>query len=305
MSALNAADEMGVAAQEFAVKERATQPFLWSVRRELWESNSIYLGPAIVAGLAVLLSLVSLVLLSRRVDGAAVIGPDGPAALVSGIAMLTVLVATLAGFIYCMDALYGERRDRSILFWKSMPVSDTTAVLAKASIPIVVLPVVTFVTVLVAQMVLLVLCTILLPFLRVPVAQVWVLLPLLKTDAVLAYVLMAMTLWYAPIYGWLLLVSGWARRPPIFWAILPPLVLIGMEGAVFHTTQLARALGYCFSGAFREAFASGGRGHGGFVLLSQETPLRLLSSLHLWVGLVAAAGFLVAAVRLRRYREPI
>ena len=47
-----------------------------------------------------------------------------------------MLTAMVVGLFYCLDALNGERRDRSILFWKSLPVSDTTAVLAKASIPL-------------------------------------------------------------------------------------------------------------------------------------------------------------------------
>ena len=60
--------------------------------------------------------------------------------------MLIMLSTTLVAVFYCLDALYGERRDRSILFWRSLPVSDTVAVLTKASIPIVgILPLLTFV----------------------------------------------------------------------------------------------------------------------------------------------------------------
>ena len=56
---------------------------------------------------------------------------------------------------YCLDALYGERRDRSILFWKSLPVSDLTTVLSKASIPIVVLPLLTFAVTVATQLIML------------------------------------------------------------------------------------------------------------------------------------------------------
>src|SRR5208283_3600079 len=65
----------------------------------------------------------------------------------------------IVAVFYCLDALYGERRDRSILFWKSLPVSDLTTVLSKASIPIVVLPLATFAITVVTQWIMLLLST--------------------------------------------------------------------------------------------------------------------------------------------------
>src|SRR5688500_3753928 len=51
--------------------------------------------------------------------------------------MLTTLIIA---FFYGLDALHGERRDRSILFWKSLPVSDRTPVLSKVLVMMAVLP---------------------------------------------------------------------------------------------------------------------------------------------------------------------
>ena len=121
---------------------------LWSVRRELWENRSIYLAPLAVAALFLVGFLVTLVRLPERMRAASALAPlqrqeaiEQPYVIA---AVVLMAIAMLVAVFYSVDALYGERRDRSILFWKSMPVSDLTTVLSKASIPILVLPLVTF-----------------------------------------------------------------------------------------------------------------------------------------------------------------
>ena len=119
----------------------------WSVRRELWENRSIYIGPLVGAAVNMLAFLFNLMVLPRSLRELAagdstqlgdIVMPYGHAT------MLILLASFLVAVFYCLDALYGERRDRSILFWKSLPVSDLTTVLAKASIPLVVLPLIVF-----------------------------------------------------------------------------------------------------------------------------------------------------------------
>ena len=128
--------------------------------------------------------------------------------------------------------------------------------------------------------------------------------PFLKMSLVLIYALVVMTLWYAPIYGWLLLVSGWARRMAILWAVLPPLGLCIVERIAFDTHYLFSLLDYRLSGFLSEAFyyRKGSRLEDPMALL---TPLHFLSSPGLWVGLVLAAVFTAGAIWLRRNREPI
>jgi ABC-2 type transport system permease protein len=216
--------------------------------------------------------------------------------------MLLILTAFLVGMFYCLDALHGERRDRTILFWKSLPVSDRTTVLSKASIPLVVLPLITFAVVVGTQLIMLLLSTaVLLP--SGLSATTWTRLPLFQSSLVLFYGLIALALWHAPIYGWLLLVSGWARRTTFLWAVLPPLALCVVEKIAFDTWYLAallkdRLIGFA-AGAF--AFTE----HGTIDSIAQLTPGKFLSTPGLWIGLALAAAFLAAAVRLRRYREPI
>src|SRR3954464_9665858 len=132
-----------------------TRPFYWSVRRELWDNPSIYIAPLIAAGVVLFgfaLTAFRLPVLRRN---ALALEPVRMRAAIEGpydvAAMMIMFTAFIVGVFYCLDALHGERRDRSILFWKSLPVSDLTAVSAKAIIPVVVLKVVTFVVIIATQ----------------------------------------------------------------------------------------------------------------------------------------------------------
>ena len=124
------------------------QPFYWSVRRELWENRSIYVAPILVAIVVLFGFLVSTIGLPERRREVLLLDPAKARAAIEApydmAAIMLILTAFIVGVFYCLDALYGERRDRSILFWKSLPVSDRTTLLSKATIPLVVLPLVTF-----------------------------------------------------------------------------------------------------------------------------------------------------------------
>src|SRR5207237_116352 len=126
----------------------ATQPFHWSVRRELWENRSIYIAPLIAAGVVLFgFGITAFGLPQRRVNALALESARQRTAIelpYDAAAMMIMFTAFIVGVFYCLDALHGERRDRSILFWKSLPVSDLTTVLSKASVPLVILPLVIF-----------------------------------------------------------------------------------------------------------------------------------------------------------------
>src|SRR5213083_1171387 len=128
-------------------RRASPQPFCWSVRRELWENRSIYVAPILVAIVVSFGFLVSTIGLPERRREVLLLDPAKARAAIEApydmAAIMLILTAFIVGVFYCLDALYGERRDRSILFWKSLPVSDTTAVVSKTSIPVVVLPLLT------------------------------------------------------------------------------------------------------------------------------------------------------------------
>jgi ABC-2 type transport system permease protein len=292
----------------------ASQPLYWSVRRELWENRSIYIAPLAVAALALSGFVFTLIHPPKSKDmGLAAINPSfdptGLAMPYSHAAMLLLLTAFIVVIFYCLDALYGERRDRSILFWKSLPVSDLTTVLAKASIPLVVLPLTVFAITVALQLTMLLLSAATLLMIGGSVATWWRQLPLFQLQAVLLYTLAVVALWYAPIYAWLLLISAWARRTTFLWAVLPPMAIALVELIAFHTAHFGLLLRERFFGFAPKAFAfwkpDGSLIDPHFIPITQITPGRFLGSPGLWIGLVFAAVFLAAAVRLRRYREPI
>jgi ABC-2 type transport system permease protein len=223
-------------------------------------------------------------------------------------AMLLTLTAFLVGIFYSLDALHGERRDRSILFWKSLPVSDLTTVLSKASIPLVVLPLLAFAVTVTLQLIMLLLNTAVLLMSRASTATPWA-PPLFEMELVLLYSLIVLALWHAPIYCWFLLVSGWARRATFLWAVLPPLAIAVFEKIAFRTSNLGsmlhdRLFGFT-AGAFDLKDKNGVPIDAHFIPLTQLAAGRFLSSPGLWLGLIVAAACLVAAVRLRRYQRPI
>ncbi len=288
-----------------------TRPMYWSVRRELWENRSIYIAPLVVMAFVLFGSLISIVRLPHRMQTLPAHDPAVQHDLVVmpfSIAPAPIMLTTfLVGIVYSLDALYGERRDRSILFWKSLPVSDLTTVLSKASIPLVVLPLIAFVLSMITLDVMLLLSTAVLLANGMSPATLWAEVRFFQEPLIMIYGLAVHALWFAPIYGWLLLVSVWARRTPVLWAALPLFAISVVERIAFNTSHFRALLGYRVTGAMAEAFGVNPSGGGVGILdqLSQLTPLRFLSSPGLWIGLACAAAFLAAAARLRRNREPI
>jgi ABC-2 type transport system permease protein len=287
----------------------ATRRMYWSVRRELWENRSIYIAPLAVAALVLFGFLLSTIHLPDKMRAAMALDPmrqqeliEKPYTMAALLLMATYLVVAV---FYSLDALHGERRDRSILFWKSLPVSDLTTVLSKASIPLVVLPLLTFAITVATQWIMLLLSTAVLLGHGLSVATLWTHVPWVQMWLMLLFHILAVhTLYYAPFYGWLLLVSGWARRAAFLWAGLPLLAIGFVEKIAFNTSHFAALLGSRLTGGPKgEAFPMPGMVQ--MHSMAHLSPLDFLISPGLWIGLVVYAAFLAAAVRLRRYQGPI
>jgi len=278
----------------------STRPMYWSIRRELWENRSIYIAPLAVAVVTLFGYLIATMGYTMSTTNLA----QRRAALEEPYSFATALImgaAFVVSIFYSLEALHSERRDRSILFWKSLPVSDLTTVLSKASIPFVVLPLLSFVIVVATVSIMLLLTTLVLLGSGVGVATVWK-PALFQMGLMLLYHLITVhVLWYAPFYGWLLLVSAWARRAAFLWAALPPLAIGGVEKLAFHTSYFYDLLRYRLAGGGPEA-----AGSDNFLdPMTHFMPARFLASPGLWIGLVITAAFLAAAVRLRRCQGPI
>ena len=273
-----------------------TRPLYWSVRREIWENRSLYVVPLVAAG-AVLFSFTV-----RALSRAARLGYVDPAqhGAYSIAASVIIMTSYVVGAFYCLDALYGERRDRSLLFWKSLPVSDRTTVLSKAAIPLVVMPAIAFVVSLATQLVMLAQSLAMMPVWRAGTR--WGAPLLLEMTPVMLYGIVVHALWHAPLYAWLLLVSAWARRAPFLFVVMPFVLLAVVERIVFQTAHVRAFVRHRLIGSIGRAFSTQADGQLG---VSLEDPLRFVTTPGLWGGLAAAALFLAVAVRLRRRSEPI
>jgi ABC-2 type transport system permease protein len=285
----------------------ATRAAYRSIRRELWEHPSIYLAPLAVSALIVVASLISSIRLPGRLLSAG-LDPIEQHKIIEGpytfAALLLMFSTMVVGVFYCLDTFQGERRDRSTLFWKSMPVSDRTTVLAKAGIPLLVLPLVTFAVTVVTQAIMLLLGSVRLLASGQSPGVLWAQLSLFQMWVLLLYHLIAIhALWWAPLWGWLLLVSAWARRAALLWATLPLLAIGILERIAFNTSHFARLLGRRFAGGPASA-APTGRAMT-MSSMTPATPGQYLASPAFWLGLAICAAFIGGAVRLRRSREPI
>src|SRR5437764_10645428 len=277
-----------------------TRPFYWSVRRELWENRSIYIAPLIVAAVQVFGFAISTIGLAERRRAVLLLEPAKQRAAIEMpydlAAMMMIFTVFIVSVFYCLDALHGERRDRSILFWKSLPVSDLTTVLSKASIPLMILPLLTFAITVCVQVMMLLMSSANLLMHGMNPDTTWAHFPVFQNWLVLLYGLVAIAFWHAPIYGWLLLVSAWARRATFLWAVLPLIVIQIFEKITFGTHYFGTLLQHRLMGFAPHAFGFHGDGHPTIDSLSQLTPGRYLGSLGLWIGLLVAAGFVFGAV---------
>jgi ABC-2 type transport system permease protein len=232
---------------------------------------------------------------------------------------LLVAVLGFVVFFYCLGALYDDRRDRSILFWKSLPISDTSTVLSKVVSATVLAPAIAVVVGIVVGMLQLVLLAITLSFHGV---NVWHLLvqahPFQVILNMIGYIPLYV-LWSLPTIGWLLLCSAWARGKPFLWAVALPVAsgliiswfglmgVFNLSAAWFWKNIVQRALlstfptgGLLGDGGHSSVDLSGNHGLD-FLNVSNTYPL--LASPNLWIGALVGLALLAGAVWFRRWRD--
>jgi ABC-2 type transport system permease protein len=205
-------------------------------------------------------------------------------------------------FFYLLDTLLTERRDRSILFWKSLPISDGEVVTSKALTALVAAPL--FVLAVSAVMLLLFSGIVSLRLGDLPFApwsaEIW-----LKVQVVMLGFVPMVVLWYLPLAGYLLVVSVWARKNAFLWALLPWVGLLLIEGLVTRTAHVARFLGDRFGG-FADIMAfdrENDFGADGMLGQAYMYLGRVFLDWEIWAGAAAGLVLIYAAVRIRRYRD--
>ncbi|HVO56918.1 MAG TPA: hypothetical protein VMT51_04395 [Dongiaceae bacterium] len=284
----------------------------WLVRRELWEFRSLYIGPFAAAVLTVIGGFFAAVKLPGKLHAAAALSAADQIRIVQDpynfAALLLMLATFLLSVVYCLEALYSERRDRSILFWKSQPVSDTLTVLSKAFIPLIFLPLYTFVLTVAVQIAMVLMSVVSLTLSGVGTSLLWAGLPLLNMwTGILFHLITVHSLWYAPFFGWFLFISAYARRVPLLWATLPVLALALIERMAFGTSNFLMFVLRRFGGNDSDPpYPANTMTHGpmGSGTVGHLMHPDILFSPGLWTGLAVTAIFLTLAIRLRRVREP-
>jgi ABC-2 type transport system permease protein len=271
------------------------QGYLWSVRRELWENRYLYVAPLAVAALGIVAFAVAQ--MWHRPDQ---LMSEEPYTI---FALLLMLTGILTAMFYCLDALYGERRDRSVLFWKSVPISDLTTVLAKASIPMFVVPLVTWIVSVATMLLMLLFASV---RLMGSGMSVWSHIAFANMCWTLLYhLVIGHGLWYAPIWGWLLLCSAWSRRAPYLYATLPPLAVGLIERIGFGTTHFGHWVLYRLAGD-PSGMAPAAKKPAEMTMAAMTPRLAdFLTGPGLWNGLLLCAVLLGITVWLRRRQGPI
>jgi ABC-2 type transport system permease protein len=304
----------------------AVRPFYWSLRRELWEHRSLYFVPLAIAVLMFVSFVLNAVHLTEGMRQLASLEPEKQRAAIMAVFAITaaaIICATLvANWFYCLDALHSERRDRSVLFWKSLPLSDVTTVTSKLFMAIAIVPAIALAFVIATQLLLLLLSTIILLLGDSDAGLLWTHVQYLEFTVVMIGAVLALSLWLAPIYSYLLLISAWAKRATFLWAALTLFAIAIAEKLVLGTSHFIALIKYRLGGWIPSLFSHSAAGdfavqgesanaYADFGASFPAHPLQLLNPInfltdpHLWGGLIVAAGFVAAAVWLRRYREPL
>ena len=229
----------------------------------------------------------------------------------AGLALVVFMVMGIVAFFYSIDSLYADRRDRSVLFWKSLPLSDVETVLSKFAVAIVVIPLVALAASLVSQLVIAAGGSARLSMDGMPGGLMWEPQALFGGFMVAFLWCVTAMLWYAPIVGYLMLASAWAPRGPFLWAVLPPVGLWILERVVVGSEYVGDFITDRLFGLYRLlGEQSGGEVNRPGGDLEKISNVDLVGSLRefyaspeLWLGVAAAALLLAAAIWVRRYRD--
>jgi ABC-2 type transport system permease protein len=287
---------------------------IWLIRREFWENRAIWMIPAVIGGLMVLIALfgrIDLMAIPSQVPSQAV---GGGFLLAVGATFFVVL--SIYSTWYLLDCLYADRKDRSVLFWKSLPISDTTTVVSKLATALIVIPAVYLAA---ADLTTLLMAFIISVRASSSVggalwhADLW-----LQLQALWLYVIVTSAIWYLPIAAYLLVVSAWAKRAVMLWSILPPIALLLAERWFLGSHVIMEQMGQRLLGYPQFAFRDDPGCCSWVTTVVENDTLRtptsiwgffniggFVSSAETWIGVVVGVALVVGAIQLRTRRTEI
>ena len=225
------------------------------IRREIWEHRAIYVTPIAIAVIVSLLALTGMVTVSTFDEhvNLALFTASNVAGDAERAAALTVFflgtssvflfaLAILTTF-YTLDSLYAERKDKSILFWRSLPITDAETVVSKLLTAVFVLPLVTVATIILTNLVNLVITTVWV-MIRGGDAMhlIWGSAPLFDNWLAALIITLASAVWMSPLIGWFLFVSAFSKRSPLLMAFMPLIIIPIIEYMFFRSKIFATAV---------------------------------------------------------------
>ena len=295
------------------------------LQREIWEHRSIYVTPLAIASIVTLGALAALVFaggfakeLDLAIFGATNLAGDAERKVVLtgffiGTSWLFLFAAGVLTIFYTLDSLYAERKDKSILFWRSLPITDAEAVISKLATAVLVIPLVTVAAIVATHIVNLIVTSLWVSAKGGDAGLlIWGSVPLLDNWLAGLIVILASAIWMSPFIGWFLFVSAFTKRAPLLMAFMP-LVLIPLLEAIFlRSSMFAEAVfgrgGVIplFRGMDIEAFfdEENLRVNEEFVsLLALLDIPKFITSASMWIGVIVCGLFVTAAIYVRRYRD--
>jgi ABC-2 type transport system permease protein len=311
--------------------------FYWLVKRELWEHKGGFLwAPIWTGGIFLLLNIMGIITAEvigtrhgfnfgasnnlQQVIAQMNAGDLSKVGMALDLTMYSAmwLIAMVLGFVvlfYCLGSLYDDRRDRSILFWKSLPISNSSTVLSKVASATILAPAIAIVVGTLVGILQLLILALVLSFHGV---NVWQLLLLAHPFQVVANMLGFIPLyllWALPAVGWLMFCSAWARSKPFLWAVAAPIIagvlvswfdimgLFNLSAGWFWLHVVQRALLSVFPGSSIVSNLSHMSDPQNLGFLNLGQTYQQLGSANLWIGVIAGLILLAGAVWFRRTRD--
>jgi len=294
------------------------------IRREIWEHRSIYVTPMAIASIVTLGVFAMLIFASgfaAELDivifGATNIAgeTERKAALTLyflGTSWLFLVALAILTVFYCLDSLYAERKDKSILFWRSMPVTDAETVISKLIIALLVIPVAAIIGIIVTHLVNLVVTSVWVSMKGGDASLlIWGSVSLLDNWLAAVIVILATGIWMSPFIGWFLFVSAYTKRSPLLMAFMPLFLLALLEKIILRTHVFAehvlgRGDGMPLIRTDNiERFFDEERwriAEGATSLLAHLDIVQFLTSPATWAGIIVCGLLSTAAIYVRRYR---
>jgi ABC-2 type transport system permease protein len=227
-----------------------------SIKKEVWEFNKLlFWVPVIIIVMMVAAPLLQLMIIEdyqwngivnklTQLQNQPIVEELGQVsfAAISGLFMPFMMVAFLVQLYFFLVCLFDERRDMSVYFWRSMPVSDATTIASKLLTGVLVIPGIFMIAATVTLVLILVLafigCLVLSSAYDISLWHVWGGLDIFSNVVLVCLSLIPFALWLFPLFAWLMLTSMFANKAPFLWATLPVITLILVEAFVVHYFNL-------------------------------------------------------------------